>query len=231
MHKIALAGAGNIGSALLRLIVESAQALDQGGKPLIEVRSVLVRDLNKARPGLPPGLRLVNDPAQIIEDGEIQTVVELMGGVEEAFKLASAALRSGKSVVTANKNLLAERGPELFALAKEKGLSIGFEAAVCAGIPIIRALQESLRADPILCLEGILNGTTNYILTRMTEEGLDYGSALKDAQRLGFAEPDPHNDVSGIDSVCKLGILSSLAFGAYTDYRNIPVSGIENIDA
>jgi homoserine dehydrogenase len=230
MQYIAFAGAGTIGAPFLRLIEESQANKDADGQPFVKVKTVLVRDLSKKRSGIPAGIRLTDRAADILEDPEIKTVVELMGGVEGAFGFASAALRAGKNLVTANKNLLAEKGPELFALARDRGLSIGFEAAVCAGMPIIRALQESLRADSISSVEGILNGTTNYILTRMTEDALSYADALREAQRLSLAEPDPHNDVSGIDSACKLGILAGLAFGHPITPGSFPVAGIEDLD-
>lgn len=231
MQYIAFAGAGTIGAPLLRIIEESHANRDEKGNPIVRVKTVLVRDLSKPRSGLPAGTKLTNRAEDILSDPEIGTVVELMGGVDSAYSFASAALKTGRNLVTANKNLLAERGPELFALARDRGLSIGFEAAVCAGIPIIRALQQSLRADEITSIEGILNGTTNYILTRMTENGLSYREALAEAQRLGFAEPNPHNDVSGVDSACKLGILASLAFDSRINYRNLPIIGIEDLES
>lgn len=157
-------------------------------------------------------------------------MVELLGGVEEAFQVVSRALSQGKAVVTANKNLLAERGPELFALAVKHNVPLGFEASVCAGIPIIRTLQEALRADRITSLEGIVNGTTNYLLSRMSEERASYQDCLADAQRLGFAEADPEYDVSGKDAACKAGILATLAFGAYVDFRKVSTSGIDTLE-
>jgi homoserine dehydrogenase len=222
MHTIAIAGAGTVGAALIQSVLASVP---------IRLKAVLVRDAGKPRPGLPTGLDYVTDPAAILADPEIDTVVELMGGTGAAFELASGALAAGKHLVTANKNLLAERGPELFALARDKGRSIGFEAAVCAGMPVIRALQEALRADRVSAIEGILNGTTNYILTRMAEDNLDYAAALAQAQRLGFAEPDPANDVSGVDAACKLGILAALAFHRRVEWRAIPAQGIQDLQA
>lgn len=222
MYSIGIAGAGTIGSALLRLLSDSKD---------IAVKAVLVREAGKHRTGLPPGTRLSTSMDELIDDPDIETVVEVMGGTEGAFTLASRVLKAGKNLVTANKNLIAERGPELFAIAREKGVSIGFEAAVCAGIPIIRAFQESFRANPPNSVEGILNGTTNYILTRMDEEGSDYAAALGEAQGLGLAEPDPSYDVSGRDAACKLAILASLAFGGYVDPRSVSVEGIERLGA
>lgn len=219
---IGIAGAGTIGSALIRKLSESAD---------VAVKAVLVRDASKRREGLPSGTRLTTSMDEILSDPSVGTVVELMGGTEAAFVFASKALKAGKNLVTANKNLIAERGPELFALACERGLAIGFEAAVCAGIPVIRAFQESLRADRITAVEGILNGTTNYILTRMDEDGSGYAEALAAAQSLGLAEPDPSYDVSGRDSACKLAILATLATGARVDPRSLHVEGIERLDA
>jgi len=222
MHCIGIAGAGTVGSALIRRLSGSRE---------IAVKAVLVRDAAKRREGLPPGTRLTTSMDELVGDPAIETVVELMGGTDAAYVFASRALAAGKNLVTANKNLLAERGPELFALAREKGRAIGFEAAVCAGMPVIRAFQESLRADRIVAVEGILNGTTNYILTKMDEEGSSYAEALAAAQKLGFAEPDPAYDVSGRDSACKLSILAGIAFGGRIDPNRLPVAGIERLEA
>lgn len=223
MTTIGLAGAGTIGSGLIRLLnTPAARSL--------RLKSVLVRDASKPRPGLPEGTRITTRAEDLTDDPEIDVVVELLGGVDEAFRVVSRALSRGKSVVTANKNLLAERGPELFALAVKHKVALGFEASVCGGIPIIRTLQEALRADRITSLEGIVNGTTNYLLTRMSEERASYQTCLADAQRLGFAEPDPDYDVSGKDAVCKAGILATLAFGAYVDFRKVPTSGIDTLE-
>jgi len=223
MTTIGLAGAGTIGSGLIRLLTTSPARN-------LRLKTVLVRDASKPRPGLPAGTVVTTRAEDLIDDPDIDMLVELMGGVDEAFRLVSRALAAGKAVVTANKNLLAERGPELFALAAKHKVALGFEASVCAGIPIIRILQESLRADKITSLEGIVNGTTNYLLTRMSEERAAYADCLADAQRLGFAEPDPDYDVSGKDAVCKAGILATLAFGAYVDFRKVPTSGIDSLD-
>jgi homoserine dehydrogenase len=224
MTTIGLAGAGTIGSGLIRLLNTSPAARN------LRLKAVLVRDLARPRPGIPAGARLTARCEELTDDPEIDIVVELLGGVDEAFEVVSRALSQGKAVVTANKNLLAERGPELFALAARHQAPVGFEASVCAGIPVIRTLQEALRADRITSLEGIVNGTTNYLLTRMSEERASYQECLADAQRLGFAEPDPDYDVSGKDAVCKAGILATLAFGTYVDFRRIPASGIDTLE-
>jgi homoserine dehydrogenase len=224
MTTIGLAGAGTIGSGLIRLLSTTPAARN------LRIKTILVRDVAKPRPGLPAGVHLTTRFEDLTDDPEIDVVVELLGGVDGAFQVLSRALSRGKSVVTANKNLLAERGPELFALAAQHRVALGFEASVCAGIPIVRTLQEALRADRITSLEGIVNGTTNYLLTRMSEERASYADCLADAQRLGFAEPDPDYDVSGKDAVCKAGILATLAFGSYIDFRKIPTAGIEGLD-
>jgi len=219
MTTIGLAGAGTIGSGLIRLLKTSPAAAK------LHLKKVLVRDASRPRDGLEAGV-VTSRLDELIGDPEIQVVVEVMGGVEDAYQVVSRALVAGKAVVTANKNLLAERGPELFALAAKHKVPLGLEASVCGGIPIIRLLQEALRADRVGTVEGIVNGTTNYLLTRMSEEKASYEECLADAQRLGFAEPDPDYDVSGKDAVCKLGILATLAFGGFVDYRDIPTSGI-----
>lgn len=224
MTTIGLAGAGTIGSGLIRLLTTNPCAAN------LRLKTVLVRDASKSRPGLPEGTKLTTRPEDLTDDPDIDVVVELLGGVDVPFLVVSRALSQGKAVVTANKNLLAERGPELFALAARHRAVLGFEASVCAGIPIIRTLQEALRADKITSLEGIVNGTTNYLLTRMSEERASYETCLADAQRLGFAEPDPDYDVSGKDAVCKAGILATLAFGSYVDFRQVPTSGIDSLE-
>ena len=223
MITVGVAGAGSIGAGLIRLLHTSPAARN------LRLKTVLVRDAAKQRPELPAGTPLTVCPAELTDDPQIDVVVELLGGVDEPFGIVSRALSQGKAVVTANKNLLAERGPEIFALAAERRLPLGYEASVCAGMPIIRTLQEALRVDRITALEGIVNGTSNYLLTRMSEERASYAQCLADAQRLGLAEPDPTYDVSGQDAACKAGILATLAFGAYVDYRRIPTSGIDSI--
>jgi len=223
MTTIGLAGAGRIGAGLIRLLHTSPAARS------LRLKTVLVRDRAKPRPELPADTPLTACPADLTDDPQIDVVVELLGGVAEPFGIVSQALSQGKAVVTANKNLLAERGPEIFALAAERRLPVGFEASVCAGMPIIRTLQEALRVDRITALEGIVNGTSNYLLTRMSEERASYAQCLADAQRLGFAEPDPGYDVSGQDAACKMGILATLAFGACVDFRRLPTSGIDGL--
>jgi homoserine dehydrogenase len=222
---VALAGLGTIGTGLANLLSENPVAVR-----MLRLKSVLVRDLGKKRV-LPQGTIVSNKASEIVEDPEVDVVVEVMGGVDSAFDVVERALKAGKHVVTANKNLLAEKGPELFALARQKGVSLSFEASVCAGIPIIRTLREALRAETILSIEGIVNGTTNYILTRMSENASNYADALREAQEKGYAEPDPTYDVSGKDAACKASILTSLAFGHFFPIERIRTNGISNLDA
>ncbi|MEI8096380.1 MAG: homoserine dehydrogenase [Spirochaetales bacterium] len=223
MTTIGLAGAGTIGSGLIALIGRSPAAKK------LRIKTLLVRDAARVRNGLPAGVQVTTRLEDLTDDPEIQIVVELMGGVDAPLRVVTRALEHGKSVVSANKNLLAQHGPALFALAAKHRVNLGLEASVCGGIPVIRLIQEALRADHITALEGIVNGTTNYLLTRMSEEKTSYADALAEAQRLGFAEPDPDYDVSGKDAVCKAGILATLAFGGYVDFRRIPTSGIESL--
>ena len=223
MTIIGLAGAGTIGRGLIELIGRSPAASQ------LKIKTLLVRDATRSRPEVPAGVKLTTKLEELTDDPEIQIVVELMGGVDAPLRVVTRALEQGKSVVSANKNLLAQHGPALFGLAASHKVNLGVEASVCGGIPIIRLIGEALRADRITSLEGIVNGTTNYLLTRMSEEKTSYADALAEAQRLGFAEPDPDYDVSGKDAVCKAGILASLAFGGYVDFRRIPTSGIENL--
>jgi homoserine dehydrogenase len=192
---------------------------------------VAVRNLARERAvDLPDGL-LTRDSHALVEDPDIDVVVEVIGGIEPARELILTALRHGKPVVTANKELLANVGTELFTAADEMGQDLLFEAAVAGGIPLVRALRESLRGEPVRRVLGIVNGTTNYILTKMTEEGADYGDALSEAQRLGFAERDPTADVEGFDAGAKAAIIASIAFGARIVAGDVYHEGISRITA
>jgi homoserine dehydrogenase len=195
----------------------------------MEIRRIAVRDPAKAREGeVPPGL-LTARLDDLIDDPEIDIVVELIGGIDDALGLVTRAIRAGKTVVTANKALLAVHGKDLFALAEERGTMIYFEAAVAGGIPIIKTVQESLVGNNIEMIIGIINGTSNYILTRMSQEGLDYGEALEEARRLGYAEADPTLDVSGGDAAHKAVILASLSYGSWVPFDQVHVEGIERL--
>jgi len=217
--RIGLLGCGIVGQGFVRLLAEERFRH-------LEVQRILVRDLGKTRPGVDPVL-LTSDAIEVIDDCDV--LVELIGGVHSAGAYVRRALRSGHDVVTANKALLAGNGRELFGLARDNGVRIGFEASVCGGIPLIRAIEHGLAGDSIESLMGIVNGTCNYILTRMEENGLDFASALRLAQERGFAEADATLDVSGADALQKLQILSELSFGP-TAHARIRVHGIDDID-
>jgi len=193
------------------------------------VRKIAVRDLSKKRDVDAPAELFTTDLLEVVNDPSVDIVVELIGGTDAAFDLVAAALRAGKPVVTGNKALLAERGAELFALSKEQHAPIHFEAAVAGGIPIIKAVQESLVGNRIEAIAGIINGTSNYILQRMTEAGLGYPEALKEAKDLGYAEADETLDVNGWDAAHKAILLGSLAHGFLIDYQDVYVRGIEKV--
>lgn len=228
--KIGFLGCGNIGSGVYRLINEQAAAIAENEGVQFDVVKMLVRDTKKARAGIAPAL-LTDDPAQVLDDPQIEIIMEFMGGEQPATDYLLRALKNGKTVVTANKMALAINWHRLQAAAKESGAGIYFEASVCGAIPIIRALTDSLQANRIESLMGIINGTTNYILTRMTREGASYEDVLADAQRLGLAEPDPTADVGGYDAQYKLSILSSLAFRTHIPVDVIYREGISGVTA
>ncbi len=227
--QIGLAGFGNVGAGVYKNLLKNRNLLEKRIGRALEVRRIVVRDPAKSRDvELPPGI-VTTDLDSLINDDEIDIVVELIGGTERAFDLVKAALERGKTVVTGNKALLAERGKELFALAEEKRTPIYFEAAVAGGIPIIKTVQESLVGNHIEAVAGIINGTCNYILTRMTTAGLDYPEALAEAQSLGYAEADPTLDINGWDAAHKAIILASLSYGCWVPTDQIYVEGIEKI--
>jgi homoserine dehydrogenase len=229
--KVAIIGFGTIGSGVARLLLEHGDRIARHvGKPL-ELVHVVDTDLKRPRNFiLPPGV-LTTNLAEVIDDPAIVAAVELVGGLEPARTIVLKLLESGKNVVTANKALLAEHGPELFDAARKLGRSIAFEAAVAGGIPIIAAISECLTANQIESIHGILNGTSNFILTQMEENNTDYASALAEAQQRGYAEANPAMDVNGSDAAQKLAILAHLAFGARVNWRNIPRTGIDVVTA
>lgn len=228
--RIGLAGFGTVGSGLARVLEENGDWIARRIGKRIAVKTVLVRDLNKQRPFVPgPGVQLTNDPNELVDDPEIPIVVELMGGIAAARALIERAMRAGKHVVTANKHLLAEHGPELFALAAEKGVGLLYEASVAGGIPIVQALKDSLAGNRIEKLVGILNGTANYILSEMTTGGLEFDTALAQAQGLGYAEADPSFDIEGVDTAHKLVVLIRLAYGRDYPLAKLPVRGITSV--
>jgi homoserine dehydrogenase len=228
--KVGLAGLGTVGASVIRLIEENREALAaRAGRP-VTVVAVTARAKGKDRGIDLSRLRWVDDPVVLAQDPEIDVFVELMGGEGDPAKAAvEAALAAGKSVVTANKALLAKHGVALAALAEQKQVALNFEAAVAGAIPIVKTLREGLAGNTITRVYGILNGTCNYILTRMEQEGLSFADCLKDAQRLGYAEADPTFDVEGFDTAQKLAILASLAFGTKVDSEAVYVEGISSI--
>src|SRR5699024_11133582 len=196
----------------------------------LEIKKILVHNMNKKREGIDPAL-LTDDWHEIIGDDEIQIVVEVMGGMEPAKTIILEALKAGKNVVSANKDLIAEEGRILLDTAQEYGKDFLFEAAVAGGIPIIRPLKQCLAANEISDVLGIVNGTTNYILTKMFEEGMEFADALKQAQELGYAEADPTADVEGLDAGRKVAIMASIAFHSRVVFSDVYTEGITKITA
>src|SRR5262252_3773483 len=228
--KVGLAGLGTVGASVVTLIERQREALAARCGRAIEVVAVSARSREKARAADVGGLRWVGDPVALARDGEIDVFVELMGGEGDPAKAAvEAALAAGKSVITANKALLARHGVALAALAEARHVALNFEAAVAGGIPIVKTLREGLVGNQLARIYGILNGTCNYILTRMEQERLSFAECLKDAQRLGYAEADPTFDVDGHDTAQKLAILASLAFGTKVAESAVYVEGISSI--
>jgi homoserine dehydrogenase len=226
---IALLGCGVVGGGVVRILSEQRDLIAHRTGLVFDVRHVVVRDAGKARAAA-GNLPLHADAYAAIDDPQVEVVVELIGGTTVAAELVHRALSQGKPVVTANKSMLAAKGRELFALAKKHNTAISFEASCGGGIPIIQALTHGLVANEISALVGIVNGTCNVILTRMTHNGWTYKEALAEAQRLGYAEADPTMDVSGRDTAQKLAILASLAFGANVSEADIHIEGIDTLD-
>lgn len=228
MINIAILGYGTIGSGVVEVLSTNGDSIGKRAGDKINIKYVL--DLREF-PGDPIMKILVHDVNIILDDPEVKIIVEVMGGVEPAYTFVKNALLKGKSVVTSNKELVAKHGAELLNIAKERSLNFLFEASVGGGIPIIRPLNQSLTADEIVEITGILNGTTNYILTKMSEDGIDFDTALKNAQGMGYAERNPAADIEGHDACRKIAILSSLAFGMQVDFEDIHTEGISNITA
>lgn len=226
--KVAILGYGTVGSGVFEIMRSNQDGISRRAGEEVEVKYVLdLRDF----PGDPVEDVLVHDFKQIVDDPEVGVVVEVMGGVEKAYSFVKEALLTGKSVCTSNKELVAAHGAELIQIAKEKNVNFFFEASVGGGIPIIRPINQCITADEIQEINGILNGTTNFILTKMAEDGADFGDVLKEAQELGYAEKDPTADVEGYDACRKIAILTSLAYGKQVDYEDIYTEGITKITA
>ena len=229
--RVGLLGCGNVGAAVARMLAENAAEIERRAGRRIEVTRVAVRDLTKDR-GVPVDPdRFTDEPAQVVRDVDVDVVVEVMGGLEPARSLLLAALEAGKPAVTANKELLAAKGKELFEEAAKAGVELLYEAAVGGGIPLIRPLREHLAGDRILRFMGIVNGTTNYILTRMTEDGATLQEAVAEAQSLGYAEADPTADVGGFDAAAKAAILATIAYDVPVGSADVHREGIEAVSA
>jgi homoserine dehydrogenase len=229
--RVGLLGCGNVGGALVSLINAHDTMIRGRAGIAIEVTRVAVRNMSKDRGlDLPAGV-LTNDADAVVNDPEVDVVVEVIGGIEPARSLILTALKLGKPVVTGNKELLANVGAELFDAAERAGVDLLFEASVAGGIPLLRPLRESLAGEQIRRVMGIVNGTTNFILTRMTEDGSSFSDALAEAQSLGYAEPDPTADIEGFDAAAKASIIASIAFGAKVVAGDVYREGISQITA
>lgn len=228
--KVAIVGLGTVGQGVARLLLDFGDRTGRHAGRTLWLERAVVRDLSKPRDvDLPKGI-LTEDLAEVTANKEIKAVAQLIGGLEPARTIMLKLLESGKDVITANKALLAEHGPELFDRARELGRSIAFEASVAGGIPIVANISQCLSANQITSVHAILNGTSNFILTKMEEEGCNYADAVAEAQRLGYAEADPTMDVDGSDAAQKLAILAHLAFGARVRWTEIPRRGIDALD-
>ena len=228
--KVAIVGLGTVGSGVARLLLDHGDRTARHAGRTLWLQKAVVRDLRKPRQcDLPPGI-LTDRLEDVLEDEDVEVVALLIGGLEPARTIMLKLLDAGKDVVTANKALLAEHGAELFDRARLLGRCIAFEAAVAGGIPIISNISQCFSANQITSLQGILNGTSNFIVSQMDDQGWDYARALKEAQRLGYAEEDPTMDVDGTDAAQKLAILAHLAFGARIRWQDIPRQGIDQLD-
>jgi homoserine dehydrogenase len=228
--RIGVIGHGTVGASFVKLVKQQSDTIAARSGVRLEIARVAVRNSATHAGSLVADV-LTQDADFVVSDPTVDLVVELMGGIDEARALILKALASGKPVVTANKALIATHGAELFAAADKSGIDLLFEAAVCGGIPLIRPLRESLRGEPIRRVLGIVNGTTNYILTKMSEDGASYADALAGAQQLGYAEADPTADVEGLDAAAKISIIASIAFGANVVAGDVYSEGITKITA
>mgnify|MGYP001575776267 FL=1 len=227
MVRVGLLGLGTVGSGVVKILNAHRAELEERAGCRLLLHRVADQDLTRPREGLDlKSLPLVPDAQRVLDDPDVQIVIELLGGLEPARSFILRAFQAGKHVVTANKALLAHHGAELFDEARRRGVMFGFEAAVAGGIPLIRSIKEGLAANRILSVHGIINGTSNYILTKMTEEGRDFAEVLKEAQAKGYAEADPTLDIEGLDSAHKLQILATLAFRTSVDLKDIYTEGI-----
>jgi homoserine dehydrogenase len=227
---VGLLGLGTVGAGVTKVFFSHREELEEKIGAPVALSAIVDKDISNPRKGLDlSSLPLGTDPAQVLDDPSVDIVIELIGGLEPARQFILRALAHGKHVVTANKALLATHGEELYAEARRRGRMLGFEAAVAGGIPLIRSVKEGLAANRITSLFGILNGTSNYILSRMTDEGQEFGRVLAEAQAQGYAEADPTYDIEGIDTAHKLQILATLAFRTSVKLKDIYVEGISKI--
>ncbi|MBS0446421.1 MAG: homoserine dehydrogenase [Proteobacteria bacterium] len=229
--QVGLLGIGTVGSGVFQVLQRNQEEIRRRAGRGIEVTAVSRRNVDAARAIVGAAARVVADPRAVIADPAIDIVVELIGGYDTARALVLEAIAAGKHVVTANKALLAVHGTEIFAAARERGVMVAFEAAVAGGIPIIKALREGLTANRIEQVAGIINGTTNFILSEMRAKGLDFDVVLKEAQRLGYAEADPTFDIEGVDAAHKATIMSAIAFGIPVQFDKAHVEGISKLNA
>ncbi|WP_203651977.1 homoserine dehydrogenase [Secundilactobacillus yichangensis] len=227
--KIGLIGLGTVGSSVLKMVTENSDKVQNITGRYLSVKTVVVRDVAKHQNEVPEGVTVTDDLNTIVNDPEIKIVVEVMGGVHPAKEVITTLLNAKKHVVTANKDLIASAGEELAAIAKQNHCDLMYEASVAGGIPILRTIVTSFAADYITEVKGIVNGTTNYILTQMQRKHWSYDQALMKAQELGFAESDPTNDVEGIDAAYKMVILSQFSYGTHIKLSNMSVEGISTI--
>lgn len=227
--KIGLLGFGTVGGGTVRVLARNAQEIARRAGRELRITTVFTRDPTKPRLYSVEGMRLVTDPWQVVEDPEVEVVAELIGGISPAKELILRAIELGKPVVTANKALIALHGNEIFARASQRGVMVAFEAAVAGGIPIIKVLREGLAGNRIEWVAGIINGTCNFILSAMREQGREFAEVLKEAQALGYAEADPSLDVEGIDAAHKLTILAAIAFGIPLKFASVYTEGITRI--
>ncbi len=229
--KVGLLGIGTVGSGVFNVLQRNQEEILRRAGRGIEIAMVADLDTARAQAVVGPNVQVVNDARAVIANPEIDIVIELIGGYGIARQLVMEAIEAGKHVVTANKALIAVHGTEIFAAAHRKGVVVAFEAAVAGGIPIIKALREGLTANRIEWIAGIINGTTNFILSEMRDKGLDFDVALKDAQRLGYAEADPTFDIEGVDAGHKVTIMSAIAFGIPVQFDKAYVEGITQLNA
>jgi homoserine dehydrogenase len=230
--RIGLLGLGTVGAGVVKILQSRREMLQERAGATLSLAAIADTDLTRPREGLDiRALPMVGDAGRVLDDPSIHVVIELVGGLEPARTFILRALNAGKHVVTANKALLAHHGAELYDEARRRGVSLAFEAAVAGGIPLIRAVKEGLVANRVLSLAGIVNGTCNYILSKMTDEGLDFSLVLKEAQAHGYAEADPTLDIEGMDSAHKLQILVALAFRTFIDLKHIHTEGITRVTA